>query len=172
MFKRRCEEGRGRIQNAYHRIFLVTPGSPMLGVVLSRKEGKIACEGHPLLILDTHIRTCRRGHTYRLHGLFKRTSERAVAHALVKQDLPYVEIGRLVVSRTDCHQWRVLAWIGVSTKVAYKGRRKFKYDGTYEGTVMFARSWGAGTFASRAKGGNAQVEFHDRLKGYSLSRRV
>lgn len=81
-------------------------------------------------------------------------------------------IGRLVVSRMDCHQWRVLAWIGVSTRVAYKGRRKLEYDDTYEGTVMLARGWGAGTFASCAKRGNAQVEFHERLKGYSLSTRV
>jgi hypothetical protein len=39
---------------------------------------------------------------------------------------------------------------------------------------MLRRGWGAGTstFAGRAKGGNVQVDFHDRLKGYSLSRRV
>jgi hypothetical protein len=39
---------------------------------------------------------------------------------------------------------------------------------------MLGRNWGAGTstFAGRAKGGNVQVDFHDRLKGYSLSRRV
>lgn len=60
----------------------------MFGVALSRKEGKIACEGNPLLILNTCI---RRRHKY---GLLERTSELA-AHAEMKQ--------RLAV----CGEWNV-----------------------------------------------------------------
>ena len=79
--KRKCEHAEVVFQNAHHRINLVaTPGSPVLRMALSRKESKIACEGDPLLILDSCIRTCRRGHKYRVHGLLnERVSP--VAHA-------------------------------------------------------------------------------------------
>jgi hypothetical protein len=48
----------------------------------------------------------------------------------------------IVASRTYGHQRRVLAWIGVSTRVLYKGW-KLEHDSTYEGTITFARGWGA-----------------------------
>ncbi len=49
---------------------------------------------------------------------------------------------------------------------------KLEHDNTYEWTVGLAQGWGVGThtFASRAKGGNVQVDFHCRLAGHSLSR--